>query len=971
MVNLKEIFERRIRIESKVKSINGVFIAVDETFEKTNYKPSYQRNYVWDDEKATFFIESIFLGTEVPPIIMFVSNSDDIYNYEVIDGRQRYETIKRFLNGDLKLKVSGLQKMSGLSEFVGNSYLDLSEENQALFCDTKIRTIEYSFIGEYKPEEEEAVKREIFQRYNSGITPLKTYEVDKAKYFHNDLNSAIKDCLLENSELNEKVTRIFRLEKNNTDQKVAKLRELLVLARIPIKYYSVQKQKVISRYFEYIASQLDEEGVNRLIELFKKKIDKLSVVEETLVKEDITCNRLYFECLFWALTVLEQNNIVEDRLLEPVMLNHLVNYLKKNKSAFTTIQSNFSRVLVGRYQTIAKFFEEEYNCDFYTSINNNDDFRTKNKSVNTPVKDTIHHNLDELRINKPEPTSIELTELLLNLKKNRFLIRPAYQREEVKNRKKASSIIESLLLGITLPPIFVFKCKNGVMEVIDGQQRLLSILSFIGETYKNQNGYDEKTQMFGFRLDLGENAILKGLNKTYNELPKSDQIRIKKANLFLIEISQNKNPEFDPVDLFVRLNNKPYPITRDSFEMWNSFASREIINLVKQVERNNKWFSLRKNNSRMDNENLLASLAYFQYQYNKSGLSNSDVFPYKTIEIYSLDKQLKCRFRTRNEITTIFYNENGQIEDFLEAVNILESSLIANVLAVLGGKEQKESVLSKKLDELLLFESNKRTQTAFYILWALLHDLPFDNVIEHVVDIYNEVKAIYNMMSQCDNTEVFSDKINEFRKKYSQGESSRRLSLGALFPIEEDNNLVNNYRVSIYNKTDVNGRVVFVDDNTDNNNCVSLTMNRHNMKRDYVKAYLRSSLFAMFLAKSAKGKITIESIRKIDIPYVSLQTQESFINLFNYVEHSSNSAKQYFSRLLDVAFCELYLPELYHEADVHIICELGKFPILKLSENGSETQIMEVYSKHKGPNDILNYYLTRAIDISTNLFVRS
>ena len=101
MVNLKEIFERRIRIESKVKSINGVFIAVDETFEKTNYKPSYQRNYVWDDEKATFFIESIFLGTEVAPIIMFVSNSDDIYNYEVIDGRQRYETIKRFLNGDL------------------------------------------------------------------------------------------------------------------------------------------------------------------------------------------------------------------------------------------------------------------------------------------------------------------------------------------------------------------------------------------------------------------------------------------------------------------------------------------------------------------------------------------------------------------------------------------------------------------------------------------------------------------------------------------------------------------------------------------------------------------------------------------------------------------------------------------------------------------------------------------------------
>ena len=72
-----------------------------------------------------------------------------------------------------------------------------------------------------------------------------------------------------------------------------------------------------------------------------------------------------------------------------------------------------------------------------------------------------------------------------------------------------------------------------------------------------------------------------------------------------------------------------------------------------------------------------------------------------------------------------------------------------------------------------------------------------------------------------------------------------------------------------------------------------------------------------------------------------------------------------------MAFYELYLPELYHEADVHIIRELGKFPILKPSENGSETQIMEVYSNHKEPNDILNYYLTRAIDISTNLILRS
>lgn len=63
---LKDIFEQRIKIESKVRSILSLFFNAT-TVDKTDYKPPYQRNYVWDDEKATYFIESIFLGTEIPP----------------------------------------------------------------------------------------------------------------------------------------------------------------------------------------------------------------------------------------------------------------------------------------------------------------------------------------------------------------------------------------------------------------------------------------------------------------------------------------------------------------------------------------------------------------------------------------------------------------------------------------------------------------------------------------------------------------------------------------------------------------------------------------------------------------------------------------------------------------------------------------------------------------------------------------
>lgn len=81
-VDLKSIFGSRIQIGSKLRSIMGVFFNQDSQ-EVTDYKPSYQRNYVWDDEKATYFIESIFLGTEIPPLVYFKTITDEAIKNEI------------------------------------------------------------------------------------------------------------------------------------------------------------------------------------------------------------------------------------------------------------------------------------------------------------------------------------------------------------------------------------------------------------------------------------------------------------------------------------------------------------------------------------------------------------------------------------------------------------------------------------------------------------------------------------------------------------------------------------------------------------------------------------------------------------------------------------------------------------------------------------------------------------------------
>lgn len=965
-MDLKNIFEKRVSKEPKVRSINGVFIAKDETLENTNFKPYYQRNYVWDDEKATYFIESIFLGTEVPPIILFKSeNEDGFINYEVIDGRQRYQSILRFINNELKLKKNGLQRLYDLEDFVGKTFSELKEKYKKLFKDTKIRTIEYSFITDYTREEEEIVKREIFQRYNSGITPLKSFEIDKAQYFYNDLNQGLKSMLSDDKDFNNKVTRIFRWEKMNIDQKVAKFRELLVLHRIPIKYYANKKQTIISKYFEYISTQLEEEKTE-IFESLKTKIDNIAIIEESMLKANIQYNRLYAECLFWAFSVMEQNEIIYNTILEKETLNKLIVFFKENEDFFTTIKSSFYNILVKRYVKIASFFEKEFCCSFKCAIENNDKFKLTNKLLPTNISNTEtsveSKSFEELRINKPEPTSVELTELLDNLRSNRFILRPAYQRGDVKNRKKSSSIIESMLLGIMLPPIFVFKRIDGISEVVDGQQRLLSIISFIGETYMDENGNVQEPLLSNFKLDLAENAILKNLNgRSYSGLSKADQNKIRKTSIYIIEIKEEKNKGFDPVDLFVRLNNKPYPIARDSFEMWNSFTSRNIIEAIKSAVKNNeKWFYLRKNNSRMDNENLYASLVYFQYMHILNEYEDDNIIPNKTIEIFVIDKRLACRFRLRNNITKLIYKDDNL--QFIEAINKIEFNFVSNLKLIVSDS----SNLSKDLDLLMKVENGKRTQMSFYILWLLLHDMPSEVLKERYICAKYEISNILKMTDYCTGTDAFISAVKEFRERYSQKVFSMYLSLNKIstiltpvkFDIEKSLIILQKKpRIDKRFNAEIQKTLEVTDD------AIYIQLHRAGFELRFIEAFLRSKLFYYFYTTANKR---IHSAINLDnaLPFLPLEKQKVFINILEYIDISRDLLKSYFERLLDLMFYECYYPSAFANASVYIHETLkNSFSLENLLDDEKIKKVGEIYEEQTETNNIIGMYLLKAVDI--------
>lgn len=966
-VNLEETFGKRIKIDPKVRTISGIFFS-KENLEQTDYRPAYQRNYVWDDEKASYFIESIFLGTEIPPLIYFKTETDDEIRNEIIDGRQRYQSILRFINGELRLKKNGMPRLGDIEDLAGHTYQELSPTFRATFEDTKIRIIEFSFLFDHTIEEEDAVKKEIFQRYNSGITPLKNVEIDNAQYLHNELNSYFKENLRKERRLDDVLTRLFKFSKNSVDQKVMKIRELLVLHRIPIKYYATKKQTVIKKYFELLSNQITEDQIEDVYNNFVKKIRQIELMEKALSDIGVAYNRLYSECFYWALSIVEEEK-GEPVSFNLISLSEFASYFKGKEEYFTTIRSSFAQVLFDRYKCTASFFEKVFDCNFSLYLYNNEGFKRSNQQVLIPAESYYSSlSLDELRINKPEPISEEVSEIVRMVQAGRFMIRPSYQRNEVSNRKKSSSIIESLLLGIKLPPIFVFKRSDGVKELIDGQQRLLSILGFMGERYLDENEDEQYSNMNGFKLDLKENAILSGLNTLkYEDLTKSQKSKIRNSDLWIIEINQQYNKNFDPIDLFVRLNNKPYPIAKDSFEMWNSFASRSLIDTLKSAcSHNVTWFYLRKNNNRMDNENLFTTLAYFQYAFLKFGIKPEEVAPEKTIEFYKVDKRITCRFNFRYDISKLMEMDNHV--EFVHAINCLEFGFINNLRTILHASAYSHSELGKILDERLKFEIGRRTQMKFYLLWVLLHDLEAEKVEAYADTIGREITSFVEMLQTCNDVDTYKQSILDFRKKYESDSSKIFFHLGTVASVLgfKEGTEQNKIQMLLADTVNSEGRFVVKPVYGEiklEKHQFGINIIRQGVKPRYIECILRST-FTSENNKDNKNGLGIQKINQFEIPYVKLDIQEVFCNFITYLDFATGLQIKYFERILDLMVYEIVYYEEFSTAQVSIINIVKEFPLLLNSGIDDKKSIVNnIYLEQSDSKSIMSIQLLKAIDL--------
>ncbi|GAB1377173.1 GmrSD restriction endonuclease domain-containing protein [Pararhodobacter aggregans] len=158
--------------------------------------------------------------------------------------------------------------------------------------------------------------------------------------------------------------------------------------------------------------------------------------------------------------------------------------------------------------------------------------------------------------------SFSINEFIGMYESGEININPAFQRTFRWGPEQQSNLIESLLIGVPLPPVFVYENTDGTWELIDGLQRSSTIIKFFGKL--KVPGSDElqpPSVLIATEYLPDLNNVVWQRNSLIEDVPLDQQIELDSAQqLFLkrcrinVEVLKQPSSNETKFDLFQRLN---------------------------------------------------------------------------------------------------------------------------------------------------------------------------------------------------------------------------------------------------------------------------------------------------------------------------------------------------------------------------------------------------------------------------------
>lgn len=165
------------------------------------------------------------------------------------------------------------------------------------------------------------------------------------------------------------------------------------------------------------------------------------------------------------------------------------------------------------------------------------------------------------RLVRTDAYQMSIGEIVSMYENRELIIDPEFQRLFRWDAGQKSKLIESLLLGIPLPSIFVFEKEDGLWELIDGLQRVSTILEFMGRLQAPDGGMQAPSILEATKyLPSLHNAVWETSDRIpdvlideQGPLDKAQQLAIRRGRLG-VEILKRPSSEQTKFDLFQRLN---------------------------------------------------------------------------------------------------------------------------------------------------------------------------------------------------------------------------------------------------------------------------------------------------------------------------------------------------------------------------------------------------------------------------------
>lgn len=259
-------------------------------------------------------------------------------------------------------------------------------------------------------------------------------------------------------------------------------------------------------------------------------------------------------------------------------------------------------------------------------------------------------------LKKKSPKIVQINDIIQWYESGELELSPKYQRNSVWNEKAKSYLMDTIIRGLPIPPIFMRQridvtSKKTYREIIDGQQRLRAITEYIQNKFPISKTHNE---LYG--------------GKYYDDLEEEIKEQILEYDIFVEVINEKEDPVI--YDMFARLNTNNCVLNRQELRnsrYWGEFkvAAYNTAAEYRELFYNNKIFNDKQFSRMEDVEFISVLLNVFINGIDSDTPTSIDKLYLKYDKDFSEFGNIKEKFDVvMQEIYNIYNYLNGNVKCF-------------------------------------------------------------------------------------------------------------------------------------------------------------------------------------------------------------------------------------------------------------------------------------------------------------------